>query len=117
MKIFSSKSGCCFLDLLEKLQIRVCRIDILTLAASLELLDHHGNVGGLIFFYKHYFGRYSSELVELVPLLFSRGWSTCYSNRLYGFPVSFPRCYEDVSVNSFFPLATTTLWNSLPAEY
>ena len=49
MKIFSSKSGCCFLDMLEKLQIRVCRIDILTLAASLELLDHHGNVGGLIF--------------------------------------------------------------------
>ena len=61
------------------------------------------------------FGRCSSELAQLVPLPYSRGRSTRYSDRLHDFSVTIPRCYKDVCVNSFFP-RTARLWNSLPIE-
>ena len=57
-------------------------------------------------------GRCSSELAQLVPLCFSRGRSSRYSDKWYGFSVAIPRCYKDVYVNSFFP-GTVKLWNSL----
>ena len=50
--------------------------------------------------------RCSSEVAQLVPLPYSRGRSTRYSDRLYDFPATIPRCYKDVYVNSFF-LRTT----------
>ena len=52
----------CYLELLDKLQKRICR----TVRPSLPA---------------------SSELAELAPLLFSRGRSTCYSDRFHDFPV------------------------------
>ena len=61
----------CYLELLDKLQKRICRIVGLSLAASLEPLAHHRNVASLSLFYRYYFGRCSSELAQLVPLLFS----------------------------------------------
>ena len=76
----------CYLDLLDKLQKRIYSI-----------------------------GRCSSELAQLVPLPFSRGRSTRYSDRLHDFSVTIPRCYKDVYVSSFFP-CTAKLWNSLPIE-
>ena len=88
----------CYLELLDKLQKRICRIVGPSLAASLEPLAHRGNVASLSLFYRYYFGRCSSELAKLVPLPFSRGRSTRYSD-----------------VNSFFP-RTAKLWNSLPME-
>ena len=39
-----------------------------------------------------------SEKSELIKLFHS-----CYSNRLREFSVTIPRCYKNVSVNSFFP--------------
>ena len=105
----------CHLELLDKLQKRICRIVGPSLATSLEPLAHRQNVVSLSLFYRHYFGRYSSELAELVPLPFSRGRSTRYSNRLHDFSVTIPRCYKNVYVNSFFP-RTAKLWNSLPLE-
>ena len=39
-----------------------------SLAASLEPLVHHPNAASLSLFYRYYFGRYSSELAELVLL-------------------------------------------------
>ena len=86
-----------------------------SLAASLEPFAHRRNVASLSLFYRYYFGRCSSELAELVPLPYSRGRSTRYSDRLHDFSVTIPRCYKDVSVNSFFP-RTARLWNSLPIE-
>ena len=56
-----------------------------------------------------------SKLAQLVPLPYSRGRSTRYSDRLHDFSVTIPRCYKDVYVNSFFP-RTARLWNSLPIE-
>ena len=102
----------CYLELLDKLQKRICRTVGPSLAASLEPLAHRRNVASLSLFYRYYFSRCSSELV---PLPYSRGKSTRYSDRLHDFSVTIPRCYKDVYVNSFFP-RTARLWNYLPIE-
>ena len=86
-----------------------------TFAASLEPLAHCRNVASLSLFCMYYFGRCSSELVQLVPLPYSQGRSTCYSDRLHDFSVTISRCYGDVYVNNFFS-RTTRLWNSLSIE-
>ena len=96
----------CYLELLEKLQKRICRTVGLSIAASLEPLAHSQNIASLSLFYRYCFGRYS-ELAELVPLPYSRGTSTLYSDRLHDFSVTISRCYTDASVNSFFPLTVT----------
>ena len=96
----------CYLELLPKLQKRICRTVGPSLAASLELLAHRRNVASLSLFYRYYFGRCSSELAQLVPLAFSRGKSTRYSDRLHDFCVTIPRSYKNVYVNSFFPRTT-----------
>ena len=106
----------CYLELLDKLQKRICRTVGPSLAASLEPLAHRRNVASLSLFYRYYFGRYSSELAQLFPLPFSRGRSTRCSDRLHDFSVTIPRCGKDVYFNSFFP-RTAKLWNSLPIEH
>ena len=105
----------CYLELSDKLQKRICRTVGPSLAASLEPLAHRRNVASLSLFYRYYFGRCSSELAQLVPLPFSRGRCTRYSDRLHDFSITISRCYKDVYVNSFFP-HTARLWNSLPRE-
>ena len=107
----------CYLELLDKLQKRMCRTVGPSLTASLKPLAHRRNVASLSLFYRYDVGRCSSELAELVvvPLPYSRRRSTCYSDRLHDFSVTIPRCYKDVCVNSFFP-RTAGLWNSLPIE-
>ena len=60
-----------YLDLLDKLQKRICMIVGPSLAASLEPLAHHQNVASPSLFYRYYSGRCSSELAQLVPLPFS----------------------------------------------
>ena len=86
----------CYVELLDKLQKRVCRTVGPSLAASLEPLAHRRNVASLSLFYRCYFGRCSSELAEPVLLPYSRERSTRYSNRLHDFSVTIPRCYKDV---------------------
>ena len=86
----------CYLDLLDKLQKCICRTVGPSLAASLEPLVHRRNAAKLSLFYMYYFGRCSSELAELVPLPYSRGRSTPYSDRLHDFSVTISRCYKDV---------------------
>ena len=106
----------CYLELLEKLQKQICRTVCPSIAAFLKPLAHCRNVTNLSLFYRYYFGRCSSELTQLVPLPFSRGRSTRYSDRLHDFSVTIPICYKDVYVNSFFP-GTTRLWHFLHIEY
>ena len=86
----------CHLELLEKLQKRICRIVGLSLPASREPLAYRRNVASLSLFYRYYFGRCYSEPAQLVPLPFSPGSSTRYSDRLHDFSVNIPRCYKDV---------------------
>ena len=104
----------CFLKMLDKLQKRICRVVHSSLAASLEPLGHHRNVASFSLFYRYYFGRCPSELVQLVPLPYSRGSSTRYFDRLYDFSVTIPRCYNDVYINIFSPCTAWILWNSAP---
>ena len=75
----------CYLELLDKLQKRICRTPGPSLAASLEPLAHPRNVASLSLFYRYYFCRCSSELAELVPLPYSRGRCTYYSDSLHTF--------------------------------
>ena len=105
----------CYLELLDKPPKRVCRTVGLSLASSLEPLAHHRNIASLSLFYRCYFGRCLSDLVQLVPLPDSGGRCTRYSDRLHDFSVTIPRCYKDDYVSSFFP-QTVRLWNSLPTE-
>ena len=102
----------CYLELLDKLQKRIFSSVVPSLSES---FTHRRNVASLSLFYRYYFGRCSSELAQLVPLPFSRGRSTRYSDRLHDFSVTIPRSYKDVCVNSFFP-RPISLWNSLPIE-
>ena len=74
-----------YLELLDKLQKRICRAVVPSLAFSLEPLAHRQSVASLSFFYRYYFGRCSSKLAQLVLLPYSRGSSTRYSDRLHDF--------------------------------
>ena len=85
----------CYLELLDKLQKRIFRTVGPSLAGSLEPLAHCRNVGSLSLFYRYFFGRCSSELAQLVPLPFSWGRTTQYSDRLHDFSVTISRCYKD----------------------
>ena len=84
----------CYLELLDNLQKWIWRTVGPSLAASLQPLAHRRNVASLSLFYRYYFGRFSSELAQLVPLPFFHGRSTGYSDRLYEFSVTIPRCYK-----------------------
>ena len=63
----------CYLELLNKLQKRICRTTGPSLAASLDPLAHRRNVGSLSLFYRYYFGRCSSELAQLFHFLILKG--------------------------------------------
>ena len=98
------------LELMDKLQKWICMIVGPSLAVSLEPLTYRWNVASLSLFYRYYFGRCSSELVELVPLSYSWGRSTRYFDRLHDFSVTIiPKCYKDV-------YRMGRICNSLPIE-
>ena len=88
-----------FLEFLDKLQKWICRTFGPLLAASPEPLGHCWNVNSLSFFYSYCFSRCLSELAQVVPLPYFRGWSTRYFYRLHDFSVTIPRFYKD---SSFF---------------
>ena len=103
------------MEFLDRLQKWICRTLGPSLAAFPEPLTHRQNRTSLSLFWWYDFGRCSSELAELVPLPYTRGRSTRYSDILLDFSVTIHRCYKDVYVNSFF-ICTARLWNSLPME-
>ena len=105
----------CFLELLNKLQKQICRTTGLSLATSIETLAHCRNVASLHLSYGYNLGGCSSDLAQLVPLLYFQGRPTSFSNRLHEFFVTISRSYKYVYVNSFFS-PTARLWNSLPIE-
>ena len=80
----------CYLELLRKLQNRICRTIGPSLTASLEPLAHCQNVVSSSLFFRYYFGRWSSELAQLVPFPISQGRSTLYSDRWHDFSVTIP---------------------------
>ena len=83
-----ANASSCYLNVLGKLQKWVCRTVGPSFAFSLEPLAHCWNLPSLSLFCGYCFGRSSSELAELVPLLHSHGKSTKYYNRLHDFSVT-----------------------------
>ena len=103
--------------------IKCCHVGAGPTSYYLELLGalKNGYVGLLIFtcclfwslgssskwsqlksFIKILLWKYSPEIAELVPLPYSSGMSTRYSNRLHDFSVTNSRCYEDVCQKVFY---------------
>ena len=62
-----------FLELLDKLQKRICRTVGPSLAASLEPLAHHRNWASLSLFYRYYFGRCFKNWFNWFHFLFLEG--------------------------------------------
>ena len=81
----------CYLHMLDKLQKLVCRTAGSSLAASPKCSKLKS--------YRYYFGKYLSELAELVLLPDSYRTSACYLSMF----IDVYRCYKNVYVNSFFP--------------
>ena len=106
---------CCYLELLDKLQKQICMVVSPLFAASLQPLAYHQSVASLSIFYRYYFGRYSAELAQLVPLSFSRWRSTGFSDCFHDISVTISRCYKDIYANSVSP-GTAKIWNSLRIE-
>ena len=75
----------CYLDMLDKLQKRICGTVGSSLAASLEALAHRRNIASLRLLCSYYLGRRSSELAELIQPPRSRGRSTLHSIKLLDF--------------------------------
>ena len=69
----------CSLEMLDKSQKRIFRTVRPSFTASLEPLDHRRNVARLRLSYRHYFGRCSSGLAQLVPLRYSHERPTRHS--------------------------------------
>ena len=80
-----SISSSCYMDMLDKLQKKLCMTAGPSFIASLETWAHHQNVASASLFYKYYFGGCSFKLAKLVPLPHSHGKSTRYSNSLHNF--------------------------------
>ena len=78
----------CYLELLDNVQKSIRGTLSPSLAASLEPLAHHWNVARLSLFYRYYFGTCPSELAWVVPVPYSWGTSTHYSDKLDDFSVS-----------------------------
>ena len=93
----------CYLELLDKLQKRICRTVAPSLAVSLEPLAHLQNVASISLFYRYYFGRCSSELARLVPLVFLEVCLLVIPIDCMIFFVTILRCCKDVYGDSFFP--------------
>ena len=75
----------CHLKLLDEVQQQICRTVGPSIAGFLEPLALTRNVPSLSLFYRYYFVRCSSDLAQLVPLRYSWGKSTFYSDRLHDF--------------------------------
>ena len=64
-------------------------------------LAHHWNIASLSLFYRYYFGRWSSEPVELVPLPYSPGRSIRFSDILHDLSPFLDATRMSVSTGSF----------------
>ena len=102
------------MGLLDKLQQRICRTVGLSLTTFVEPLAHCPSIASLKLFCKYYFDC-PSELAHLISLPYYRERYTCYSDRLYGFSVTIPRCYKNAYVIIFFS-RTARAWNSYSME-
>ena len=103
------------LNLLDRIQNRVCNMIGPQLSLKLQPLSHRRNVASLSLFYKYFHGHCSAELERLVPSRKVFPCDTRLAARAHEFTVDEPLITKDYRRTSFFP-RTSSLWNSLPAE-
>ena len=104
-----------YLELLDKLQKWIFRSVGPSFAATLEPLAHRQNIARISLFYRYYFGRCSFELVQMVPLPYSRGRSSRYSDRLHNFTGYHSKMLQGRLCQQFLSQHRQTLFqNSLP---
>ena len=99
--VWAAAATSCYLELLDKLQKRICRTVGPSRATSLEPLAYHRNVASLSLFYRYYLVDVHLNWLNWFHFFFSRGSSTRYSDILHDFSVTMRRCYKDVN-SSFF---------------
>ena len=109
------------LDLLHRMQKRVVSLVGSGLSSDLQALSHRRDVASLSLFYKYYYGKYSSELADLVPPKGVTVRSTRFSEQMHRHTVNSPMGRIKFYQSSFFS-CTTALWNPLtnecfPADY
>ena len=106
-------------DLLDRVQKRVVSLVGCGLTSDCQALSHRRNVASLNLLYKYYYGKCSTELVNLVPLKHVTVRSTCFSEQMHH-TVNSPMCKTKFYQSSFLP-HTAALWNSLnecfPPDY
>ena len=70
------------LDLLDRVQKQVVSLVGSGLSAGLQAKSHRRDVANLSLFYKYYYGKYSSELADLVPPKHVTVRSTWFSEQI-----------------------------------
>ena len=103
------------LNLLDRIQKRVCNLIGPNLSSLLQPLSHRRNVASLSLFYKYFHGHCSQELSSLVPSLRDCNNNTRRVKSQHCYTVTIPRCKSTTYQDSFFP-RTGFLWNSLPSS-
>ena len=103
------------LGLLGRVQKRVIPLVGSGHSSDLQALSHRRDVASLNLFYKYYYGKCSSELVDLIPLKRFSVRSTHFSEQVHRHTVNSLLCRTTFYQSSFFP-RTAALWNSLTNE-
>ena len=103
------------LDLLVRVQKWVVSLVSSGLSCDLQALSHRRDVASLSLFYKYYYRKCSSELVDLVPPKHVTVTSTHFPEQMHCHAVNSPMCCTKFYQSSFFP-HTAALWNSLADE-
>ena len=91
----------CYLELLDKLQKRICMTVGPSLAASLEPLAHRRNVASLSLFHRFYFGDTHLNWLNWFHFLILEGGLLVILIHCMIFD-NIPGCSKNVYVNSFF---------------
>ena len=101
------------LNLLDRVQNRVCNAIGENLASKLDSLSHRRSVASLCLFYKYFHGHCSDELSSLVPPLKTFSRATRFASKCHSLTVNIPKSTKKSVQQGFFP-RTSVLWNSLP---
>ena len=103
------------LDLLNRVQKQVVSVVGSGVPSDLQALSHRWDIASISLFYKYYYGKCSSELVNLVPPKRVTVRSTCFSEQMHRRTINSPLCSTKFYQSSIFP-CTAALWNSLTNE-
>ena len=90
------------LDLLYRVQKRVVSLVGSVLSSDLQALSHRSDVASLSLFYKYYYGKCSSELVDLVLPKRVIVRSTRFSEQMHRHTINSPMCRTKFYQSSFF---------------